>query len=143
MNDKVEVPDPTFNATQKSEERTILATPSFQLASVSHRIAKNQAIQARGADTSSLCRPAGPLAAVQFATGGLHRRLGFCRPSGPGAVKTLARHLFAFIQVFDRIAAPNCLSPTLTRRGRGDKKHDRGNVEATCQQGVFIAPLQA
>ena len=50
---------------------------------VSHRMAEKQTIQARRAGTSCLCRPAGPLAAVSFANGGLHRRLGLCRPSGP------------------------------------------------------------
>ena len=32
------------------------------------------------------------------------------------------RHLIAYIQVVDHSAAPYFLSPTLTRRGRGDKK---------------------
>ena len=44
---------------------------------------------------------------------------------------TSARHSSAFIQVFDSIAAPRCLSPTLTRSGRADKERDPGNVEKT------------
>ena len=56
---------------------------------------------------------------------------------GTGAMKTLARHRFAFIQVFDRIAALYCLSPTLTCRGRGDIKRDCGIVEKTFSTGSF------
>ena len=52
-------------------------------------------------------------------------------------MKSLARHRFAFIQVFDCIAAPLCLSPTLTRRERGDKNFDRGNVEKTLSTASF------
>ena len=43
------------------------------------------------------------------------KRLNGGRANG-GAMRASARHAFAFIQVFDRIAAPHCLSPTLTRR---------------------------
>ena len=56
--------------------------------------------------------------------------LGYKHPGGLGGyppmkrgqiLHPIARHLYAFFQGFDHIATPHCLSPTLTRRRRGDK----------------------